>query len=286
MSKQSKGKAVKRKQVRSSSEEGSRSGRESNQSGEDDQQGSLRDAQMRALKAERLTENQDQQIRALQAKLKEYAARTSKKQKRAAAGGGGPSNRRSETPVDQHADPPNQRPVNANQQAPPAPVQPNAKLLDDDYNRVLVRMAGRRCCVLHNPFLEPDFLTDNTVQQALPQIIKDLESKIAGGSEAGSDAEGGDHPGGDEDFWATLRFELAQPVDIVREILSTLPIELGRLWLNPRFQKLFHTGYRKMKSEAVSGVANARLVVFKMTEEEFGQRSDDRKRGAAAQALF
>ncbi|KAG8734654.1 hypothetical protein FRC10_011550 [Ceratobasidium sp. 414] len=129
--------------------------------------------------------------------------------------------------------------------------------------------------------MEPDFLTDNAVRQAVPQILEDLENKLAAAAE---------NEGEDEDpegnFWAEPRFELAEPAEIVQEIISTLPVELGKLWLNPTFQKLFHTGYRKMKSEAASEVANARHVIFKMTDEEFGERSDDRKRGNAAKALF
>ncbi|KAG9080767.1 hypothetical protein FS749_007898 [Ceratobasidium sp. UAMH 11750] len=129
--------------------------------------------------------------------------------------------------------------------------------------------------------MEPDFLTDNAVQQALPQILRDLENKLAAAAENEDENEDPE-----DDFWAERRFELAEPTEIVREIVSTLPLELGKLWLNPTFQKLFHTGYRKMRSEAASGVANARHVVFKMTDEEFGERTGDRKRGDAAKALL
>ncbi|KAG8749795.1 hypothetical protein FRC12_013226 [Ceratobasidium sp. 428] len=130
--------------------------------------------------------------------------------------------------------------------------------------------------------MEPNFLLGSSVQQVLPQIIRDLEEKALKEDNEDEDNEENNEAG----FWDTPRFKTADPVDIVREILSNLPIALAKLWLEPEFQHLFHTGYRKMRLEVVASVASARLVVFKMTEAEFGERSGDRKRGPAAEALF
>ncbi|KAG9095468.1 hypothetical protein FRC06_009777 [Ceratobasidium sp. 370] len=287
MSKQSKGKASSRKRIHSDSEEDSRRG--SSQEIEDDQEAAreeaLNEAQLRALNAEKLAQERDEEIRTLKAKLKERESRNAKRPNRASGSGRGAANRQPERPVNRPSTPQAAAGANADQQALTGEPARSEELLGIENNKRYIRTAGRCCCVLHHPFMEPDFLTDNAVRQALPQIIQDLENKLAGAAEPGPDAED-EHQGANEGYWAATHFKLAQPVDIVREILSTLPIELGKLWLSPSFQSLFHTGYRKMRSEAVSAVAEARLIIFKMTEEEFGGRSDVRNRGAAAQALF
>ncbi|KAG8686662.1 hypothetical protein FRC09_013983 [Ceratobasidium sp. 395] len=241
----------------------------------------LRDAQLRVVEAERLAQEREERNRELKAQLQQYKAGQANKQGRG-RGGRAPTGRANQQNRHEAA-----AQDDAAQQA--APVDAEAeRLLKIGHNRDFIRMAGRRCAVLHHPFMEPEFLIDRSVQQALPRIIKDLKDKLARDQERGSDSEDEDEddPGTDEDFWSTPRFELAQPADIVREVLSHLPIELGKLWLNPSFQKIFRKGNRKMKSEAASAVANARHAVFKLTDEEFGERHDDRKRGPGAKALL
>ncbi|KAG8708646.1 hypothetical protein FRC08_018785 [Ceratobasidium sp. 394] len=283
-----------RRRVRSSSADSNRqgSGQGEEEEEEDNEEARLRAAQRRVLRAEELAAEREEEIRRLRAQLNAQNANAGHPARRNRPGG---RNQPATPPANPPANPPGRQHNNqcrgqpANRTGTPEGEQPqNApdparaeRLFKISHNRSLVRQAGRRCCVLHHPFMEEDFLIDNAVQQALPQILTDLENKLA--EDAEHEDEGGD---AEDNFWAVDRFELAEPVEIVREILSTLPLELGRLWLDPKFQKLFHTGYRKMKSEAVSGVANARHVVFKMTDEEFGERSDDRKRGAAAKALL
>ncbi|KAG8707892.1 hypothetical protein FRC08_000229 [Ceratobasidium sp. 394] len=292
-----------RKRVRSSSEEEDRSDRPGSRSGRDDEdedverrlRKTLEQSQARTQRAEELAARCDEEIRLLRAQLNApnaNAGRPARRNRhgacnRAATPAGPPPDNPPDAP--HNSDPDEQRDGPANHPGAvggagaqdaqnPAVVECPLK---NENNRDLIQLAGRCCCVLHYPFMEPDFLTDQAVQQALPQLLKDLENKIAAAAENEDEDEDLE-----DNFWAHAQFDSAEPVEIVREILSTLPIELGKLWLDAQFQKLFHTGYRKMRSKAVSEVANARHVIFKMTDEEFGERSDDRKRGDAAKALL
>lgn len=43
---------------------------------------------------------------------------------------------------------------------------------------------------------------------------------------------------------------------------------------------------RKMRSEAVSEIADKRHIVFGLTDEDFGERNNTRKRGPGAKALL
>ncbi|KAG9119796.1 hypothetical protein FRC07_005012 [Ceratobasidium sp. 392] len=279
---------TRRKRVHASDdEEEERQPRRSETPGQNEraaEQEALKEAQLRALEAEKIAGEREEQIRALQAQLQRRDAPGANQRGRAGGSRAGASSGRSQ-PAGSANRANNRQGAEANDAD--QPTHPNdeetAQLLSNEYNERLIRTAGRRACILHFPFMEDDFLTDNAVRQGLPQIIKDLEEKLA--AENASDAENEDQ---DEvnPFWVQPRFDVAEPLEIVREVIASLPIELGKLWLHPMFQKQFHTGYRKMRSESVSGVADARGSVFDMKDDDFGERSDDRKRGPGAKALF
>ncbi|KAG8710533.1 hypothetical protein FRC08_017042 [Ceratobasidium sp. 394] len=85
-----------------------------------------------------------------------------------------------------------------------------ARLLKSENNRALIQLAGHRCCLLHYPFMEPDFLTDDAVQQAFLQILWDLENKLAAAAENEDENEDPE-----DNFWAERQFKLAEPTEIV-----------------------------------------------------------------------
>ncbi|KAG9097812.1 hypothetical protein FS749_005411 [Ceratobasidium sp. UAMH 11750] len=132
---------------------------------------------------------------------------------------------------------------NNEEEAPPTPTNVQAALPYSEAEGKAVRTAGRRCCVLHMPWMRAE-------------------------------------------FWQEHRFALAEPVDVVREVVSHLDTELARKWFQPWFKQQFKLGMRKMRSEAVNEVADQRYLVFRLTDEEFGERRGQRRRGPGAKALF
>ncbi|KAG8735549.1 hypothetical protein FRC10_010406, partial [Ceratobasidium sp. 414] len=101
-----------------------------------------------------------------------------------------------------------------------------------------VRTAGRRCCMLHMPWMRGDSLFDTDVRNNFATIISELEAIRS----EEDDPEAEDIAAA---FWETPRFAIPDPADV------------------------FKLGMRKMRSEAVSDVAGQRYLVFQLTDEQF-----------------
>ncbi|KAG8779129.1 hypothetical protein FRC12_024621 [Ceratobasidium sp. 428] len=128
-----------------------------------------------------------------------------------------------------------------------------------------VRTAGRRCCMLHMLWMPADSDLFNTdVHNGFGTIISELEASRS----AEEDSKEFEDP--TAAFWSALPSKIADPIDVVWEVVCHLEIGLGKQWFEPWFKRQFKLGVRKMWAEAVNKVANQRHIVFKLTAEEFG----------------
>ncbi|KAG8781352.1 hypothetical protein FRC12_021957 [Ceratobasidium sp. 428] len=143
-----------------------------------------------------------------------------------------------------------------------------------------VRAAGRRCCLLHMLWMDADCLFDTDVRNGFDAAISDLVA-LRSAAEAGEEVE--DPVAA---FWTTPRFKIADPIDVVREVISHLNTELAKRWFEPWFKREFKLGMRKMRSEAVNEVADQRFIVFKLSDDDFGERYGSKKRAPGAKALL
>lgn len=83
--------------------------------------------------------------------------------------------------------------------------------------------------------MERDYLFDSRVRSSFERIMKQLEA-TRGIESASSSSDSGTPPPLD-DFWATPRFKVADPEDVVQEIVSHLDLRLAKQWFEPWFVK-------------------------------------------------
>lgn len=80
--------------------------------------------------------------------------------------------------------------------------------------------------------MQGDSLFDTEVRNNFESIISDLEATRRARSDADSDSE---HEDPVDEFWRSPRFEVASPVDIVREVMSHMDLPLAKRWFEPWF---------------------------------------------------
>ncbi|KAG8698029.1 hypothetical protein FRC08_006174 [Ceratobasidium sp. 394] len=150
---------------------------------------------------------------------------------------------------------------------------------EDDLHAV--RMAGRRCCILHMPWMhQGDVLFGNNVYTCFKAIIFELEAirGIADDVEAVAEAENAW-----AEFWANSRVAVADPVMVMREIVSHLDIGLAKQWFEPWFKRQFKLGMRDLQLEAANKVADHHYLALQLTDEEFGEHHGLQRCGPGAQ---
>ncbi|CAE6416334.1 unnamed protein product, partial [Rhizoctonia solani] len=150
------------------------------------------------------------------------------------------------------------------------------------------RAVGRRCALLHTPWLQGNSLFQSDVVNEFKSIISDTEAERSAISDEDQSTPEREWPDSALDFWRTDRFSVAGPVDIVRELMAHMDLKLAKRWLEPWFRKelKFRTGHRKIRSDTVLQIANHRGVIFGMSDDLFGQRGHERKRLAGAKDLL
>ncbi|KAG9077153.1 hypothetical protein FS749_010989 [Ceratobasidium sp. UAMH 11750] len=128
-------------------------------------------------------------------------------------------------------------------------------------------------------WMKGDCLFDTDVRNNFDAVIANLEALR--GEESGEDTEDAAAM-----FWHTTRFRIADPVDVVREVVSHLDTELAKRWFEPQFKREFKEGMRKMRSESVNQLGDRQHLVFELTDLEFGERHGAKMRGSAAKELL
>ncbi|KAG9077442.1 hypothetical protein FRC06_008907 [Ceratobasidium sp. 370] len=128
-------------------------------------------------------------------------------------------------------------------------------------------------------WMKGDCLFDTDVRNNFDAIIANLEALRS--EENDDDAEDATAT-----FWNTTRFRIADPVDVVGEVVSHLDTKLAKRWFEPQFKREFKEGMRKMRSESVNQLADRQHLAFTLTDPGFGERHGAKTRGEAAKELL
>jgi hypothetical protein len=91
------------------------------------------------------------------------------------------------------------------------------------------------------PWMQGDSLFNTEVCNSFEAIIVQLKATQGEANDAENDEDSNseaDDPV--EEFWRSPRFEIASPVDVVREVMSHMDLTLAKKWFEPWFKKEVH----------------------------------------------
>ncbi|QRV91942.1 hypothetical protein RhiJN_19960 [Ceratobasidium sp. AG-Ba] len=126
-------------------------------------------------------------------------------------------------------------------------------------------VAGRRAGPLYAPFLEVDALSDQKVQDNIGTILEEVRQAQESDNELEDDVNPAKRF---ENPW----FDIPDTLDIVREMLFSLPKSPGKRWLDDWFQEKVKLGLRKQRGDIVHAVAKHYEKVFDIHDSDFEDR--------------